>query len=1006
MVAALCLLGVGVYRIEIDTDITKSLPAGDPVLEDAGRLLERHPLQDRVVMDLAVDGKAEPDLLVEAADFIEGELRESGLFRTVGMDDMAHLGPGLMMHVVDNLPLLFSSDELEERIQPLLAPETIRARLRDAMGRLGRLDGIGQVRLMEADPLEFRTIVLARLASLSPSSNARIYRGKLLSLDGRRLLIMAHPLGSGADTVFAGRLTGLIRDIAARMDGKYEETGRKLTLTPVGAYRAALDNERTAKADTQRAILFSFIGVALLLILAFPRPLLGLLALVPAMAGTVMAFFIFSLLYEKASILAIGFGGAIISITVDHGIAFLMFLDRTRGTRGKEAAREVWAVGLLAALTSVGAFSFLTFSGFDILAQIGLFAGLGIAWAFLFVHAFFPMIFPNVSPARARRPLPLRTAVNKLALAGGKYKAWAALGLALFFLPFAKPVFHVDLRSMNTVSPETKAAESRVSEAWGNVFSRVFMMVEADDMAELRERGDRMTDRIEADLKSGALSSAFAPAMVFPGPARAKRDLAAWKAFWSREDAAFKEKFRSIATELGFAENAFAPFLKKLDHFQVESAAIPEDFFPLLGIAGGADGAGWIQFSTLTPGPAYDAARFYSTRAGIDGVRVFDPRYFSERLGDHLTNTFIKMASILAPMAAVLLLIFFMDVTLTLVALAPMAFAFICTLGALNITGRGLDIPGLMLSIIVFGMGVDYALFFVRAHQRYHEPAHPGLGLVRTSVFLASASTLIGFGSLALADHSLLRGAGRTAFLGIGFSLLGAFAILPPLLTHLYAPARLTAGAGSRGRKARAARRYRHLAAVQRLAARRMIRLDPLFTELPELVGEPDIVLDIGAGRGVPAVCLLESFPRVRVFGVDPDPERTRIAARVVGDRGAMAMGRAPDLPDAPGPADAAIMIDMVHLLSDDQLRHTFVGLRHRLRPGGRLVIRTPDFAGVGPSLSRRMLNAICRIEPRRRSAQELEEMIAEVGFASVRVKHAGSREKKIWIQATAKEPM
>ncbi|MCP4690855.1 MAG: methyltransferase domain-containing protein, partial [Desulfobacterales bacterium] len=450
----------------------------------------------------------------------------------------------------------------------------------------------------------------------------------------------------------------------------------------------------------------------------------------------------------------------------------------------------------------------------------------------------------------------------------------------------------------------------------------------------------------------------------------------------------------------GFAKDAFAPFLQKLEAAAPGAAEIPGDFFPLLRMSRGADGAGWIQFSTLTPGPAYDAGRFYARHAGIDGVRVFDPRYFSERLGSHLSGAFVKMASILAPMAALLLLIFFLDVKLAIIALAPMAFAFICTLGALNITGRGLDIPGLMLSIIVFGMGVDYALFFVRAYQRYHAPEHPGLGLVRTSVFLASASTLIGFGALALADHALLRGAGRTAFLGIGFSLLGAFAILPPLLNHLYAPARLTEGVGARSARSRAARRYRHLPAVHRLAARWMIRFDPLFTELPELVGEPGIVLDIGAGRGAPAVCLLESFPEVRVFGVDSDPERVRIARRVVGRRGSMTTARAPDLPDAPAPADAAIMINVVHLLSDDRLRKTLAGLRHKMAPGGRLVIRTPDFSTRGPSPPLGMARFSGGSRPRRRDARELEEMVAAAGFTRVQTKSAGSRKKLLWILA------
>ena len=98
----------------------------------------------------------------------------------------------------------------------------------------------------------------------------------------------------------------------------------------------------------------------------------------------------------------LGFGGAIISITVDHGICYLLFLDRPEATTGRTASREVWSVGLLAALTTVGAFATLGLSGFAIFVQLGTFTALGIGYAFLFVHAIFPKIFPRMPAARTR----------------------------------------------------------------------------------------------------------------------------------------------------------------------------------------------------------------------------------------------------------------------------------------------------------------------------------------------------------------------------------------------------------------------------------------------------------------------------------------------------------------------------------------------------------------------------------------------------------------------------
>ena len=211
----------------------------------------------------------------------------------------------------------------------------------------------------------------------------------------------------------------------------------------------------------------------------------------PAVFGTMIALFVYSIINNSISILAIGFGGALISITVDHGIAYLLFLDQPQKTYGKDASREVWSVGLLATLTTVCAFSFLYISGFSILIQIGQFAALGILFSFLFIHMIFPQIFLNMPPAKKKK-LPLRNLVNLISAKKGKYKILAALGLALIMLFFAEIKFHVDISSMNTVSNETLKAEKLVSEVWGDIFSKVYLMSEGKDIKELQAIADTL----------------------------------------------------------------------------------------------------------------------------------------------------------------------------------------------------------------------------------------------------------------------------------------------------------------------------------------------------------------------------------------------------------------------------------------------------------------------------------------------------------------------------------
>jgi len=719
-VAVSGLFFIGFYRLDIDTDIIKTLPKSDPVVSDAGYILMNHPAGDQLVIDIALESHDPegPDILVEAGQFIEKKLMASGLFKSAGMKEIQNMVPELIFHIIKNLPVLFTEQDLTNKVKPLLWPKQVNNKLEENYSRLLNLDGIGQSELIAADPLGLRNIILAGLSHLFPSQNAKVYRGQLLSSDGRHLLLIARPIASGTDTTFARDATKLIKKISRMLNEKYSAQEYKFTLTPVGAYRAALDNEIIAKRDIKKVVLFSMIGIAILLIIAFPRPYIGLLSFLPAVAGTMVAFFLFSLFNKSISALTIGFGGAIISITVDHGIAYLLFLDRHHKTSGREAAKEVWAVGLLSTLTTVGAFLVLCISG--------------------------------LPPAKKVRSQLLMDVIAKLALTGGKYKAYVALAFALVMLCFAKPVFHVDLRSMNTVSKETKAAEGLVTSVWGNILSKIFLLTEGSDVSRLQKKGDKLLKMLEHEKVSGVLDSAFVPSMIFPGEERAKDNFSAWKKFWNKKRVnQLKDTIQKVSADLGFAQNAFDPFYKainkpygKPDHILGDIPGdIPEKFYSILGISKNKnpDGPKWIQFLTLTPGNAYNAEVFYAKYASGQTAKLFDPKFFSKRLGELLSSTFTKMVLIIGLSVAILCLLFFFDFILTLIALAPVVFAFVCTLGTLKLLGHPLDIPALMLSIVVMGMGIDYSLFFVRSYQRYLDEHHPSLGLIRMAVFLASA---------------------------------------------------------------------------------------------------------------------------------------------------------------------------------------------------------------------------------------------------------------------------
>ncbi len=997
------LFGWGLGRLEIDTDIIGALPKTDPVIADAAYLLLHHPMQNQVAIDVAID-PPDLDALITCGRRLEAGLRESGLFRSVGTEDTAALMPELLNHIAGHLPVLFSAEQLEADTRPLLDPAAVHGRIERIREGLLGLEGIGGSARIAQDPLDLSGQVLGRLSHLIPSGGARIHQGQLISADGRHLLVVASPAESGTATDVAERIRTRIDALAAELSAAQRPADRTVALTPVGAFRAALDNQEIIKRDIAFTMTLSTLGIAVLLFFAFRRPLVGLFSLLPAIGGTMLAYFIFSLFHPSISVLVLGFGGAIIAFTVDQGTSYLLFLDRPHATSGKTASVETWSMSLVAALTTVAAFAILCVSGFPVFVQLGQFTMLGAGLSFLIVHMAFPRVFP-VLPPGGERSLHLQKGVDALGRTGWA-GFWTAALLAATMLPFARPVFEVSLQAMNTVGAETHAAEKRVSDVWGGVFDKVYVLTEGSSIEELQQRGDGIVARVEADLRAGVLASGFVPSMIAPGPALRERNFAAWRAFWTPDRVeALKRSLGEAAAASGFAEGAFEPFLA-----QVEIASMPagtprilEQFPGFLGIASSPSGSGWIQLSTLTTGTAYDAERFFEAYRAA--AKVFDPRWFAERIGTLLFDTAALFFLINIASSFAIVAFFLVDGRLTLACTLPSLWAMIMTLGTLKLMGHPLDIPGLMLSVIVFGLGIDFSIFYVRSFQRYGTLAHPAFGLIRMAIFLSAAATLFGFGAMWGANHSLLRSTGTTAFLGTAYSLLGSFLILPPVLDRIQRR-RIARVATGRGVRDRVWARYRYMEAYPRLFARFKMRLDPMFRDFGHILPAGDgvrSILDIGTGYGVPAAWLLERYPEAAVKGVEPAPERVRVATMALGERARVVEGRAPYVPAVERPAELATMIDMIHYLADDAAAETLRRVRERMRPGGRLLVRASLVPHRRLPWSWWLQNLALRmtgVPAHYRSTSHLAGLVAGAGLQVEHTHPSGSDGELVWLVA------
>jgi len=995
---------LGIQRLHIETDVTAALPKDDKIINAARDILHHHANLESMVVDLGFAGEnRDVSSLVEAAGKVEQKLLKSGLVMKSETAQATEAMAWLLPQIADHLPLFFSAQELSAEVAPRLQPEPIKQALAQAQVRLAELGGIGQARLLAQDPLGLTGLVMKKLALANPLPGASVQQGFLLSPDRKHLLLVLKPRAPSGDTQAALELNRFMQNLQAKLASPQSGKAGPVKLTYAGAFRAALDNETIIRRDTNQALIIVSLGLLILVLGCFRRPWIGALALVPAVAGVLLATFVYSLFQNSIMALAMGFGGALIAVAVDHGLAYVLLLDRGTTTEGKTVSHELWKIASFPVFTTVAALLTLAVSGIPLFREVGLFAAFGVGLAAVFVHLFFPLAFPRLKGSSRQAWLPVGRFMDCIVQLVGWKTMGAAIAVALVLACFIRFDFRADLNAMNTVTPATSQAERAVSATWGNMFDRVYVMVRGASQNKLWDKANKLGSFLKTQKNAGQVKGSFPLMTVLPGPKQQADNLAAWKAFWTPDRVqALRANLARAASETGFAPKAFNSFLHTADQPSAGFFELPPKLFSFLGVTpANGTATSWFMVDGVSRGPDYQASPFIH-QAEQAGFSVFDAGFFSAHLAQGLASSFGWMLILIACGVVVLLVILFLDTTLVLTALAPLTFAMVATLGTLGILGQPLSLSSIMLAPVILGMGLDYGLYMVRSQQRYGSALAAQAGPFRVTVLLGGVSTLLGMGALVFSEHTVLREAGVTTTLGILFAMLGTFCLVPPILRYVFKPAETPAAPsliGSRDHLCKTLIRFRHLEPHPRLFARFKIACDPMFPRLADLV-KGQVILDVGCGYAVPAAWLLTNRPELCFFAIEPDPERARIAARILSESGQVHQAAAPDLESLPYEADTVLALDMAHYLDDNKLAEMLAGLKARLKPGGRLVMRVTIPSPHGFSWLRwveqkRMRLAGCK--PFFRSKEKFTHLLSEAGFDLLICEPSGPKREETW---------
>jgi predicted RND superfamily exporter protein len=131
-----------------------------------------------------------------------------------------------------------------------------------------------------------------------------------------------------------------------------------------------------------------------------------------------------------------------------------------------------------------------------------------------------------------------------------------------------------------------------------------------------------------------------------------------------------------------------------------------------------------------------------------------------------------------------LLLFSFGSAGTAIAILAPVVLVIVALFAGMWITGIALDPVNLIVTPLLFGVGVDYGVYLV-ARARERGAVHEAVRYAGKAVVVTACTTITGFGFLGLSRFPALSTMGLLAGVGLFLCLALSILLLPALLTLL-----------------------------------------------------------------------------------------------------------------------------------------------------------------------------------------------------------------------------
>ncbi|MBN2669217.1 MAG: 1-acyl-sn-glycerol-3-phosphate acyltransferase [Bacteroidales bacterium] len=763
--------------LKLDNNITKVIPMSDS-LKKTKEKLDQLKVLDKLVVAFKSEDSLQTDRLATFADrFVSdldslkienvGDIRYKFETNTVGQ---------LYEFFYQHLPLFLDDEDYKQIAQTIDSASVYRA-LDGAYKSLLSPAGYGTKKFLLKDPLSWTPMVLKKLKAMDAGGQFDVLNQRLYSKDWKSLFLFIET--NAKDQNNNAKLVAFLESQKSFLEGE------KIKLHFFGASPVAYANQQQIKQDILLTVAIAFTLVLVLISWFFKSWRVFPTLFLPVLFGSALGLSLMVLFKTEISAMALGVASIILGITIDYGLHIYTHLWQSGDIR--RTLKILTPTLLLSALTTSIAFLILIQIHSEAFTDLAILAALSAMSVAVFALIIVPQIFKlknNSSPSF--RQIPSWT--KKWS---AKYSLLAIVSLSVFLSFGVKKIyFDGDLLNLNYLTPQLQSDQDFVNRYTSGGRKDVYVSAEGANIEQALQASEQVKHKLDSLQKLGLIHSYLSVSNLWLSQEAQNQKLKQWQLFWQKHSKSDLEFWiQNASEELGFKQNAFDAYYNWLNsHFKTitnqEYEVVQNLFFKELIEVSPKD-VQLLSVVKMEQNGSKALQQFYTSFNNQKSVLAFDKQRFNEILLDDLKINFSHLVWWSTIAVFIVLLIYYGRIELVIINMTPILLSWLWTLGLAGWLGISFNIFNVIISSLIFGLGVDYSIAITQGLLSEYKTGHRSLAAFRISVIFSAITTFAGVGVLVFAEHPALKSMALITVLGMASVLILALVLIPIMFKFL-----------------------------------------------------------------------------------------------------------------------------------------------------------------------------------------------------------------------------